>query len=43
MVAQLERGLEGYRKIAKHVVSADAAAAIIAEVDENAPAETAKA
>ena len=39
MVAQLERGLEGYNKIAKHVVSADAAAAIIAEVDEDAPAE----
>jgi uncharacterized membrane protein len=38
MVEQLERGLEGYRKIAKHVVSADAAAAIVAEV-EHAPAE----
>ena len=37
MVAQLERGLEGYNKIAKHVVSADAAAAIIAEVDDDAP------
>jgi uncharacterized membrane protein len=41
MVAQLERGLEGYNKIAKHVVSADAAAAIIAEVDEDAPEEPA--
>jgi uncharacterized membrane protein len=38
MVEQLERGLEGYRKIARHVVSADAAAAIVAEVDD-APAE----
>ena len=43
MVAQLERGLEGYNKIAKHVVSADAAAAIIAEVDEDAAEEPAKA
>jgi uncharacterized membrane protein len=34
MIEQLERGLSGYDKIAKHVVSADAAAAIIAEVDE---------
>jgi uncharacterized membrane protein len=42
MVAQLERGLEGYQKIAKHVVSADAAAAIIAEVDDDAPEEPAK-
>ena len=42
MVAQLERGLEGYKKIAKHVVSADAAAAIIAEVEEDAPSESAK-
>jgi uncharacterized membrane protein len=32
MVEQLERGLEGYRKIARHAVSADAAAAIVAEV-----------
>ena len=39
MIEQLERGLEGYQKIAKHAVSADAAAAIIAEV-EDAPAET---
>lgn len=37
MVEQLERGLEGYRKIARHAVSADAAAAIVAEVDD-APA-----
>ena len=33
MVEQLERGLSGYQKIAKHAVSADAAAAIVAEVD----------
>ena len=39
MIEQLERGLAGYEKIAKHAVSADAAAAIIAEV-EDAPAET---
>lgn len=37
MVEQLERGLDGYQKIAKHMVSADAAAAIMAEVkDEEA-------
>ena len=34
MIEQLERGLDGYQKIAKHVVSADAAAAIVAEVDD---------
>jgi len=34
MIQQLEQGLEGYEKIARHVVSADAAAAIIAEVDD---------
>ena len=34
MVEQLERGLSGYQKIAKHAVSADAAAAIVAEVDD---------
>ena len=33
VVEQLERGLAGYQKIAKHAVSADAAAAIVAEVD----------
>jgi uncharacterized membrane protein len=35
MVEQLERGLEGYQKIAKHVVSAEAAAAIVAEVEDD--------
>ena len=35
---QLERGLEGYERIARHALSADAAAVIVAEADE-APAE----
>ena len=35
MVEQLERALAGYEKIAKHVVSAEAAAAIVAEVDDS--------
>ena len=34
MVEQLERSLAGYEKIAKHVVSAEAAAAIVAEVED---------
>ena len=34
MIEQLESGLAGYEKIAKHVVSADAAAAIVAEVED---------
>jgi len=34
MVEQLERSLAGYDRIAKHAVSADAAAAIVAEVDD---------
>ena len=34
MVAQLESGLAGYEKIARHVVDADAAAALIATVDD---------
>ena len=33
VVEQLARGLEGYDKIARHLVSADAAAAIAAEVE----------
>jgi hypothetical protein len=36
MVEQLERSLAGYEKIAKHAVSAEAAAAIVAEVDDDA-------
>ena len=34
MVEQMERSLAGYEKIAKHVVSAEAAAAIVAEVED---------
>jgi uncharacterized membrane protein len=34
MIEQLESGLAGYEKIARHVVSADAAAAIVAEVED---------
>jgi uncharacterized membrane protein len=34
MVEQLEQALDGYDKIAKHAVSAEAAAAIVAEVDD---------
>ena len=35
MVAQLESALGGYEKIAKHQVSAEAAATIVAEVDDD--------
>jgi len=35
MVEQLERALGGYEKIAKHAVSAEAAAAIVAEIDDS--------
>lgn len=35
MLAQLERGLDGYERIAKHAVSAEAAAAIVAEVEDD--------
>ena len=34
MVEQLERALDGYEKIATHAVSAEAAAAIVAEVND---------
>ena len=34
MVEQLESSLAGYNKIAKHLVSAEAAAAIVAEVED---------
>jgi uncharacterized membrane protein len=37
VVEQLERGIAGYERIAKHMVSADAAAAIAAEVEEEQP------
>ena len=33
MIQQLQSGLAGYQRIAKHTVSADAAAAIVAEVE----------
>jgi uncharacterized membrane protein len=39
MVEQLERGLAGYERIARHAVSAEGAAVIVAEV-ENQSAET---
>jgi uncharacterized membrane protein len=39
VVERLERGLEGYERIARHAVSADAAALIVAEGDA-APDET---
>ena len=35
MVEQLERSLGGYEKIARHAVSAEATAAIVAEVDDD--------
>jgi uncharacterized membrane protein len=34
VVEQLVTGIEGYQKIARHALSADAAAAIVAEADE---------
>jgi uncharacterized membrane protein len=39
MVEQLERGLAGYERIAKHAVSAEGAAIIVAETDDE-PGET---
>ena len=36
MVEQLERGLAGYDRIARHALSAEGAAAIVAEVDDAA-------
>ena len=36
MIAQLERGLAGYERIAKHAVSAEGAAVIVAEAEEGA-------
>jgi uncharacterized membrane protein len=41
VVEQLERGLAGYTKIARHAVSADAAAAIVAEADDTPQEPTA--
>ncbi|HYJ66693.1 MAG TPA: DUF1269 domain-containing protein [Nocardioidaceae bacterium] len=37
VVARLEAGLQGYQTIARHGVSAEAAAAIVAEVEEAPP------
>jgi len=34
VIERLENGIEGYNKIARHVVNADAAAAVIATVDD---------
>ena len=34
VVERLERGLEGYEKISRHVLSADAAAVVIAEAED---------
>jgi uncharacterized membrane protein len=39
VIERLERGLAGYRNIARHAISAEAAAAITAELDEE-PAES---
>ena len=39
VVERLQRGLEGYERIARHALSADAAAVIVAEADA-APDET---
>jgi hypothetical protein len=35
MIEQLEKALSGYQKIAKQTVSAEAAAAIVAEVEDD--------
>jgi uncharacterized membrane protein len=40
MVEQLQRGIDGYRKIARHTLSADAAATIIAEVEDSPQGST---
>ena len=34
VIEQLENGIEGYNKISRHVVNADAAAAVVATVDD---------
>jgi uncharacterized membrane protein len=34
VIERLERGVEGYRRIARHAVSAEASAAIVAEVED---------
>ena len=37
VIERLEKGLEGYQKLARHAVSAEAAAAIEAELEEEEP------
>jgi uncharacterized membrane protein len=37
VLERLTQGIEGYRKIARHAVSAEAAAQIVAEVEEDTP------
>ena len=37
VVERLVRGLEGYQKIARHAVSAEASALIVAEIDSDTP------
>ena len=39
MIERLQRGLEGYRRIARHAISAEAAAAIVAEPVSEPPAD----
>jgi hypothetical protein len=34
VIERLQQGIEGYQKIARHAVSAEAAAQIVAEVEE---------
>jgi uncharacterized membrane protein len=42
MIERLQRGLEGYRNIARHTVSAEAAAQIMAAAEEVSPADAAR-
>ena len=39
MIERLEKGLEGYDRIARHALSAEAAVAIVAEADDGAGEE----
>ncbi len=40
MIERLQRGLQGYQNIARHAVSAEAAATIVAEAEEETPDST---
>ena len=40
MIERLQRALEGYQKIARHAVSAEAAAAIVAEAEKQPESDT---